>query len=142
MDTEKYINLYFDRFLFQVDYKTLKKFVRNEFERLAKITGYSISGLKIEFRTNTKDDTVACFSYRGSKPEGFCVYLNKLEKTSANKIVDVCRHEFAHYVAFVQNGCKPLSDPHNEAWKKVCNQLEAYPSPYLQMALTKHFKNI
>ena len=142
MEPNRYVNLYFDRFLFQVDYKSLKKFVRKEFERLAKITGYSIRNLKIEFRTNTKDDTIAYFSYRGNKPEGFCVYLNKLENTSANKIVDVCRHEFAHYVAFVQNNCKPLADPHNDVWKKVCRQLEAYPSPYLQNALTKHFKNI
>lgn len=138
MISSESVQLNFDRFTFNVSYADLKKFIINELERLSKITGYPL--IPVKFRTNNKDDTVACFTYAGNMPVDFTFNLNKLDNTSANKIIDVCRHEFSHYVAYMRNKCQPLSNPHGAEWKRVCAELEAAPSPFLNNALTKHFK--
>lgn len=100
---EKGINLFFDKFSFSVSYSMLEEFITNELKRLSEETGYGIENLKIEFRDNNDDSTVAYFHHRGDHPVGFCFHLNKFNDTSPNKIIDVCRHEFAHFVVCMQN---------------------------------------
>ena len=140
MKTTKSINLFFDKFSFRVSYTSVKELILNELKRLSKETGYGIDKLKIEFKDNLKDDTIAYFSHIGDKPIGFCFYINKFNNTSANKIIDTCRHEFAHYVVCMKNTGHHPENSHGTDWKRACNVLEAKPSPFMSNDRTKHLK--
>lgn len=138
--TEHIIHLHFDKFVFTVSYNTVEKFICNELNRLSIETGYRIDNLKIEFKKNFKDNTIAFFSHSGDKPIGFCFYTNKLDNMSPNKIIDTCRHEFAHYIVCMQNPKHQPKCIHGKKWQEVCYELGAKPSPYMKSLLTKHIK--
>ena len=130
------VKLMFDKYYLYVSYDSLKQLIINELNRLAKETGYGIEHLKIEFKENHKDNVIAFFHSRGDKAEGFCFHLNKFNDTTANKVIDTCRHEFAHYVVFMSN--KNRVAPHGKEWKSVCKKLGANPSPKMDASRTKH----
>ncbi len=136
----KKIHLYFDKFLFPVDYETVRQFITDELNRLAKETGCSLAGLKIEFKDNGTDDAVAYFSHRGDTPIGFCFHLNMLDRSSPNKIIDTVRHEFAHYVVCVHYKGRQPSQAHGKEWMAICDRLGALPLPYMVTDKTKHIK--
>ena len=92
MFNDKTLVLHFDRFTFKVTYDDLKKFILKEMNRLARETGYSIKNLSIVFKENDYNSLVACFIHKGSVPIGFKFYLNKFADTTANEIIDTCRH--------------------------------------------------
>ena len=140
MNPEKTILLHFDKFTFPVTYSELKTFICAELNRLSKVTGYSIKNLKLEFKEDTKQNVVAYFSYSGDCPIGFCFFLKKLNNTSPNEIIDVCRHEFAHFVVCMQNAGHQPKDAHGTKWKKVCGDLGARPSTHIYNTLTRHLK--
>lgn len=139
MSENNFINLKFDRYSLPVEYSIVEKFILKELHRLSKETGYSIKNLTVEFKINKRRDTVAYFTHTDHSPIGFCFYINMLDNVSANKIIDVCRHEFAHYITFMQNRGKVLSDVHGSAWKKVCKNIGAFPSALMHNNPTKHF---
>ena len=138
MSSANSIHLFFDKFSFTVSYSALKKFILDELNRLSKETGYSIKNLKIEFKDNNKNNTIAYFSHAGDVPIGFCFHLNKFDNASPNKIIDTCRHEFAHFVVCMQNSGHQPTNGHGTKWIKACNDLGAIPSAHMHNTFTRH----
>lgn len=135
---KKNIHLCFDKYIFLVSYQILEKFILDELNKLSKATGYSIKNLAIEFKDNSKNSTLAYFSREGDKPIGFCFYLGKFDYMSPNKIIDICRHEFAHFMVCMQNSGNHPKEPHGTKWKNICYSLGAIPSAHMNNVFTKH----
>lgn len=134
--------VYFDRIPIGITQSGLEKFITDEMNRLSTTTGYSITNLSLEFSDEAMEKTIACFQYDDNLPRksiGFCFFLQNLDGLSANKIVDTCRHEFAHYIVCEQGIVE--EDDHGPYWQKVCKRLNAIPSACKDISLTKHFSN-
>ncbi len=139
MDNEKTIQLYFDKYIFPVTYDWMKTFIRDEMERLANETGYSIDKLYLQFKDNPASKAVAYFERCGDEPLGFCFFLNHFDKSSTNEIIDTCRHEFAHYIVCMQNAGHHPENAHGTKWKDVCGDVGCRPLPSMSGERTKHF---
>lgn len=142
MKNQKQLTLYFDCIPIGITQSGLEKFVTDEMARLSTTTGYPITNLSLEFSNEAKDRTIACFKYYDILPRksvGFCFFIPNIDGLSANKIVDTCRHEFAHFIVCEQGIVE--KDAHGPRWQEVCRTLNAIPSAYKDISLTKHFSN-
>lgn len=135
------LNIIFDKYTVSVSVEAVKKLIMKELRRLSKETGYSLNSLKIEFYFKENDGTLAYFSYLPDMAEGFFFNLAQFDGRSANQIIDVVRHEFAHYVVFMRKIGNP-KNAHGTAWKRVCTELGAKPNTYATNSKTKHFSNM
>ena len=137
----KHMVLYFDKFQFPTTYDYVIRFILDEMKRLALETGYGIDNLPINFRESTKgDSTIACFMHSQNDPISFTFYLDKFDKMSPNKILDTCRHEFAHYMTFMKHRGHLPKNPHGAEWAKECKRVGAAPKAYKNRVLTEHFR--
>lgn len=134
-----------DCFSIPIRISTVKKLVLTEMQRLALDTGCPIDKLFIRFFTR-ESSCLACFRYTLDifgqyDPLGFEFFTPLLQHLSARQLIDVTRHEFAHYVRLMRHG--PTSDEncHDALWQKICLELGCTPSPYHTPHVTQLFSS-
>lgn len=139
MNENKRIRLHFDRFTYMVSYRAIKELITNELHRLAAETNYSIDGIPICFKEKSNGNAAAYFKHQGSDPVSFTFCLDTFDDISANEIIDICRHEFAHYVVCAENADNLPKNAHGAKWVATCKRLGARPDTHVHKELTMHF---
>ena len=136
------VKIAYDRHHIPVHLDSIEKLIREEMHRLAQQTGLPGDGLPITF-TNGKSETIACFRYQVlgnvGKPIGFQFSLYQMSALSARQLVEVVRHEFAHYVRLKRHGVCQEEGGHDELWKKICVELDCPPDRYHHAHVTQVF---
>lgn len=128
---------------------TIKKLIIETIDKLSYETGMPGNKLPIYFYNSPPeepDSTIAYFSYKDKgtfvEPISFSFNLykfRKIENISCSQIVDIVKHEFAHYVRDVTYG-PTKDDGHDDKYREVCKKLDCSPEPQHQTHLTKIFK--
>lgn len=133
-------NLGFDKYKIPVEKETVKNMILNEIAELSKKTGLGGDKLPVEF-SDPENETIAFFCYtrngNGTKPTNlkFNFSLLKMDGFSARQIIDVVRHEFAHYARLIWYGHS--ENCHDKIWKKICADLGGTPQEYYVPHVTK-----
>lgn len=112
--------------------------IRVEFRRLDGITGLSGAELPIEF--DRKGRTVGCF-HRFGDVMYFSFSRRYLDDPDIAeiRILDVIRHEYAHYMNAVRSG-EAIDDGHGPHWQACCAEVDALPLPEMPDSLEKFLR--
>lgn len=101
-----------------------EEMIRAELRRLVMKTGLHAADLPIKFG-NAKT-TLGWFSYRNRDRLEFYFsnYYFQNPMHPVEEKLDTIRHEYAHYMDYMQNGFSS----HGASWKKCCAVVGAYPT--------------
>lgn len=113
-----------------------EKEIRIELEKLDRITGLDGASLIVEFvKSKIK---VGSFHIKNGKPHKFCFSKNFFsDETFPYKLaVDAIRHEYAHYIDFLNNG----NMGHGKSWKLCCNKVKAMPIRILNQSMIDFYR--
>ena len=63
-----------------------------------------------------------------------------IERFPLHILFDVCLHEVAHHIHFLECGTIPESEYHNDYWKDICKSIGAVPEEYQKLE-EQYFKD-
>lgn len=142
---EKTARIPFDKFHIPVPVSAIKTLILDEIKTLSAKTGHPGDHLPVEFYSATdvnekhvfidNPNTLACFVYTHSAngnitPKGFFFSLEWMTQISAHQIIDVVKHEFAHYIRTVKYGVSPIPGGHDQLWREICVKIGYPPEQY------------
>lgn len=133
-------NLGFDKYKIPVQKETVRNIILNEISELSEKTGLRGDRLPVEF-ADIDNGVIAFFSYTrngdNEKPTNlkFNFSLMKMDGFSARQIIDVVRHEFAHYARLIWHGHS--ENCHDKLWQKICADIGGTPREYYTPHITR-----
>lgn len=130
----------FDKYKIPIGRETVKKMILKEISELSKKTGLRGDTLPVEF-IDPDNEMIAFFSYHRNENSGkptdlkFNFSLVKMNGFSARQIIDVVRHEFAHFARLIWYGHS--DNCHDNIWKEICANIGGTPQEFYTPHITK-----
>lgn len=119
-----------------------EELIRNELKRLDDLVykkkGILLVGGIIPIKFNNRAATLGYFKTNPEYEFGFSLHFFNDDQFPEGAALDVIRHEYAHYYAYVVFG----TAKHNKAWKAACQVVGASPSRFYTEEFCEYQKRL